>query len=73
MATPFSTLDAYLRSGQNLKIAAAALAIHRNTLTYRLEQIRRETRFDFEDPAQRLRIEAALRFLELRRPRRSRA
>ena len=44
------TLDAYLRSGQNLKTAAAALAIHRNTLTYRLEQIRRETRFDLEDP-----------------------
>jgi sugar diacid utilization regulator len=66
------TLDAYLRSGQNLKIAAAELAIHRNTLTYRLEQIRRETRFDFEDPAQRLRIEAALRFLELRRRRKPR-
>jgi sugar diacid utilization regulator len=63
------TLDAYLRSGQNLKTAAAALAIHRNTLTYRLEQIRREARFDFEDPTQRLRIEAALRFLELRRRR----
>jgi len=67
------TLDAYLRSGQNLKTAAAALDIHRNTLTYRLEQIRRETRFDFEDPAQRLRIEAALRFLELKRRRKPRA
>lgn len=66
------TLDAYLRSGQNLKTAAAALGIHRNTLTYRLEQIRREARFDLEDPTQRLRIEAALRFLELRRRRKPR-
>ena len=37
--------------------------------TYRLEQIRRATRLDLEDPAQRLRVEAALRFLELRRRR----
>ena len=63
------TLDAYLRCGQNLKAAAAELAIHRNTLTYRLEQIRRATQLDFEDPTQRLRVEAALRFLELRRRR----
>ncbi len=63
------TLDAHLRSGRNLKTAASALAIHRNTLTYRLEQIRRATRLDLEDPTQRLRVEAALRFLELRRRR----
>ncbi len=67
------TLDAYLRAGQNLKLAAAALAIHRNTLNYRLEQIRREAGIDLDDPTQRLRVEAALRFLELRRRRETRA
>lgn len=66
------TLDAYLRSGQNLKAAAAALGIHRNTLVYRLEQIRRTTQLDLEDPTRRLRVEAALRFLELRRRRETR-
>ena len=61
------TLDAYLRCGQNLKAASTALNIHRNTLTYRLEQIRRAIPFDLDDPAQRLRVEAALRFLALQR------
>ena len=66
------TLDAYLRCGQNLKAASATLDIHRNTLTYRLEQIRRAIPFDLEEPTQRLRVEAALRFLELHRRREAR-
>lgn len=63
------TLDAYLRSGRNLKGAAAELEIHRNTLNYRLDQIRKSTGLDLEDATQRLRVEAALRFLALRRRR----
>lgn len=63
------TLDAYLRSGHNHKVTAATLDIHRNTLAYRLQQIGRLTQLDLEDPADRLRVEAALRCLELRRRR----
>jgi sugar diacid utilization regulator len=66
------TLDAYFRSGFNHKVTAAAVDIHRNTLTHRLEQIRRVTGLDLENPAERLRMETALRFLEFRRWRRDR-
>ena len=61
------TLDAYFRAGFNHKATAAAVDIHRNTLAHRLEQIRRVTGLDLEDPTERLRVETALRFLELRR------
>jgi sugar diacid utilization regulator len=61
------TLGAYFRAGLNHKVAAASVDVHRNTLTHRLEQIRRATGLDLEDPAERLRVETALRFLELRK------
>jgi sugar diacid utilization regulator len=45
----FHTLQTYLMCESDLNRAAAALFIHRNTLTYRLRRIAEITRFDLED------------------------
>jgi sugar diacid utilization regulator len=61
------TLAEYFRSGFNHKLTAIAVGIHRNTLTHRLQQIQDLLEVDLEEPAVRLRVDAALRFLEIRR------
>jgi purine catabolism regulator len=60
------TLDAYYQSNGNLSKASAALFIHRNTLTYRLERIAELCKFDFSNSNSNLAMQVALRlhFLE---------
>jgi purine catabolism regulator len=66
------TLRAYFRSGRSLKLTAADLGVHRNTLAYRLRQIRRLTGLDLERPEQQLLVESALQVLALQRKRNER-
>ena len=54
------TLDAYLAHGGNSSATAAALYLHRNTLTYRLRRITALSGLDLADPAVRLRVQVAL-------------
>jgi sugar diacid utilization regulator len=61
------TLEAYFRAGAHLKVAAALLDIHPNTLAYRMRQIHRLTGLDPENPEDRLRAEIAIRLLSLHR------
>lgn len=49
----YHTLRAYLENGGSIKGTAAALFIHRNSLTYRLERITDIGQIDLEDPAAR--------------------
>jgi len=43
------TVDAFLSSGMNLSSASRQLYMHRNTLMYRLNAIRRKTGLDLRD------------------------
>ena len=61
------TLEAYFRAGAHLKVAAALLDIHPNTLAYRMRQIHRLTGLNPENPEDRLRAEIAIRLLSLHR------
>ena len=55
------TLDAYFACHGNLSQTAARLHIHRNTLTYRLEQIAHITQLDLDDPDARFSLQLALK------------
>ncbi|MGH7859894.1 MAG: PucR family transcriptional regulator [Candidatus Binatia bacterium] len=57
------TLAAYFRAGMSVKVAAASLGIHPNSLLYRLRRIWRITGIDIGDAEQRMRVEIALRLL----------
>ncbi|MGH7818503.1 MAG: PucR family transcriptional regulator, partial [Candidatus Binatia bacterium] len=59
------TLRAYFRAGSNLKVAAASLDIHPNTLSYRMRQIHQLTGLDPGHPEQRLRAEIALQLFSM--------
>ena len=50
------TLEAYLKNERHSLPTAAALHIHRNTLTYRLEKIDMLFHFNLDDPLERERI-----------------
>lgn len=54
------TLLAYLETGGSHVDAAARLAVHRNTLAYRLKQVAGHTGYDPADPANRLLLHLAL-------------
>lgn len=54
------TLRAYLAHGGAQRTTAEALGIHRNTLTYRLRQIRSLLDVDPDDPTARLNLHLAL-------------
>jgi hypothetical protein len=55
-----ATLLAYLEHGGSQRLTADRLAIHRNTLTYRLRQIRTALQADPDDPNVRLGLHLAL-------------
>jgi len=55
------TLFHYLESGGNHGTAAHALAVHRNTLKYRLDRICEITRCDLADPDTRFNLQLATR------------
>jgi purine catabolism regulator len=55
------TLDAFFACHGNLSQTAARLHIHRNTLTYRLEQIANITQLDLDDPDARFSLHLALK------------
>jgi PucR family transcriptional regulator, purine catabolism regulatory protein len=54
------TLDAFLAHGGAHSETAGALALHRNTLSYRLRRISEITGLDLDDPAVRFRAQVAL-------------
>lgn len=60
-----STLRAYLAYGGSQRLTAEHLGIHRNTLTYRLRQVRALLPVDPDDPATRLSLHLALIASEL--------
>lgn len=66
-----STLRAYLALGGTQRATAEHLGIHRNTLTYRLQQIRDLLTIDPDDPEARLGLQLALLAHELPAPRQS--
>lgn len=55
------TLDAFFSCHGNLSQTAARLHIHRNTLTYRLEQIAHITQLDLDDADARFSLQLALK------------
>jgi len=55
------TLEAFYACHGNLSQTAARLHIHRNTLTYRLEQIASITQLDLDDPDARFSLQLALK------------
>lgn len=55
------TLDAFFACHGNLSQTATRLHIHRNTLTYRLEQIANITQLDLDDPDARFSLHLALK------------
>lgn len=55
------TLEGYFACHGNLSQTAARLHIHRNTLTYRLEQIAAITQLDLDDPDARFSLQLALK------------
>jgi purine catabolism regulator len=55
------TLDAFFTCHGNLSQTAARLHIHRNTLTYRLEQIAHITQLDLDDADARFSLQLALK------------
>jgi sugar diacid utilization regulator len=66
--TYLETLRQLVAHGHRIKLAAAALAVHPHTLTYRLKQIRRRFELDLDDPEVRLRVHLALRILAAQEP-----
>ena len=59
------TLAAYLRHMGRLRLAAAELGIHRNTLEYRVGRIAQLAETDLDNADNRLALELGVRLLEL--------
>ena len=62
------TLEAFFECHGNLSQTANRLHIHRNTLTYRLEQIATITQLDLDDPDARFSLQFALKLRPLIKP-----
>ncbi|MCR4587889.1 MAG: helix-turn-helix domain-containing protein [Lachnospiraceae bacterium] len=58
------TLKAYITCGLSSKDTAAALFVHRNTLTYRLKKITELTGIRLEDISEILRLDRSMKILE---------
>lgn len=63
------TLEAWFHENGNLALAAQRLAVHRNTLSYRIQRIEALTGCSFNDPHDRLNISVALLIRRLSSPR----
>ncbi len=63
-----ATLEAYVRQDGAITEAAAALGVHRHTLTYRLDKIERLCELDLAAPLVRLNVQVALLDYRLRGP-----
>ena len=63
------TLRVYLATGKNAKEAARRLAVHRNTLLYRLRRAQELLRLDWEDADAVFALDLALRLHSLPKPR----
>ncbi len=61
------TLAAYLSCMGRLRVAAEQLAIHRNTLEYRMQRIEELAGEPLDDPNNRLALELGIRLLDMRR------
>ncbi|MCB0063663.1 MAG: helix-turn-helix domain-containing protein, partial [Caldilineaceae bacterium] len=62
------TLEAFFECHGNLSQTAAKLHIHRNTLTYRLEQISTITQLNLDDPDARFSLQFSLKLRPVVRP-----
>jgi DNA-binding PucR family transcriptional regulator len=60
------TLRVYLDAGANASEAADRLFLHRNSLLYRLERVRKLTGLDLKDPEARLALQLGLLATERR-------
>lgn len=60
------TLEVYFACMGRLRSAATQLAIHRNTLEYRIRRIQEVAAVDLEDPNHRLALELGIRLLRMR-------
>ncbi|WP_286786255.1 MULTISPECIES: PucR family transcriptional regulator [Pseudomonas] len=67
------TLEAWFHENGNLALAAQRLAVHRNTLSYRMQRIEALTGRSFDDPHQRLNTAVALMIWRLSSPRNPRS
>jgi DNA-binding PucR family transcriptional regulator len=56
-----STVACYLENGGNYEATAAALAVHRSTLKYRLQRIRKISGRDLSDPDTQFHLQLASR------------
>ena len=59
------TLRTYLDSGQNVKLTAHRLQVHRNTVRYRINRILDALEVDLTDPEQRLLVELGTRAMRV--------
>lgn len=62
------TLEAWFHESGNLGLAAQRLAVHRNTLSYRMQRIETLTGCSFNDPHDRLNVAVALMIWRLSSP-----
>ncbi|MFI8742727.1 PucR family transcriptional regulator [Stutzerimonas zhaodongensis] len=62
------TLEAWFYENGNLALAAQRLAVHRNTLSYRMQRIEALTGCSFNDPHDRLNVAVALMIRRLSSP-----
>ena len=60
----YDTLRTYLECERSIPMTAAALIIHRTTLTYRLGKIQELTRLNLDDPNLRLYLLLSYQLLE---------
>lgn len=60
----FETLKAYLENLNNQKATALAMGIHRSTLIYRIQQIKKRYSLDLDDSKTLLRIQVTLHLME---------
>jgi hypothetical protein len=61
------TLRLYVEAGENVKIAAERLSVHRHTIFYRLNQISQILKIDLKSPKDQLSVRAALAIRQMHR------